>query len=60
MFDTAGFPELNTGDSLKQQESSGEDSGNSGGGVGRVNTTEGNDIFDGEIWNHSDVIELQQ
>ena len=55
MCDTAGFPDLNTGCSLKLKEN---DSGDEL--VGRVSTTEGLDIFDGEVWNQSDNREQEE
>jgi len=55
MFETGGFPDLNTGCSLKLKESESGDEV-----IGRVTTTEGLDIFGGEVWNLSDNREQEE
>jgi hypothetical protein len=55
MFDTASFPDLNTGRTLKLKEGESADEV-----IGGIHTTEGDDIFNGEVWNYSDNREQEE
>ena len=49
MFESAGFPDLNTGRSLKLKEDESVDEA-----IVAVFTSDSDDIFNGEVWNHSE------